>query len=223
MIQRILPTAADRLIVGSLLLTLGGTALAAWFGQPGLFGVTALIVIAVLVVGWVATRNISLGWLLLFGFVVGVLELWSDWIHVVFLRTLVYTDYFGLRLLASPSYMPIGWWLTAVQFGYIALRLRERWPSWKAVALVALLGLGIPPWYEEFAAPALAWHYTSSRLMISHTPVWIILTYGGCMFSIALAVLEFYRPGRWLRALAGGFFAAGGIMFSAVFWFSLLG
>lgn len=223
MIQRTLPSEVDRLIAISLFLTIGGTGLAAWLVKPGLFGITALVVMTGLVVGWVVTKDARLGWLLPFGLVVGVLELWSDWIHVAYLRTLVYTDYFGFRLLASPSYMPIGWWLTSVQFGYIALRLSGRWPRWKASAIVALLGSGIPPWYEEFAAPAKAWNYTTSGLMLGHTPLWIILTYGGCMLSIALAALEFYRPGHWLRAVMAGFFAAGGIMFSAVFWFSLLG
>jgi len=223
MVKRILPTRTDRLIALSLLVTVAGTALAALLAQPALFGVTALIVIVGLIGGWVWTRDPRLGWLLPFGLVVGFLELWSDWIHVAYLRTLVYTDYFGFRLLASPSYMPVGWWLTAVQFGYIALRLRERWSIGLVVALVALLGMGIPPWYEEFAAPAMAWHYQTSGPILGHTPLWIILTYGGCMFSIAMAALEFYRPGDWIRSLLGGFFAAGGVMFSAVFWFALLG
>ncbi len=223
MTKRVSLTRVDGLIAGSLIVTIGGTALGALLAQPSLYGLTSLIVIVGLIGGWMVTRDPRLGWLLPFGLAVGVLELWSDWIHVTYLRTLVYTDYFGFRLLASPSYMPVGWWLTAVQFGYIALRLADRWPRWQAVALVAALGLGIPPWYEEFAAPAQAWYYVSSGPMLGHTPVWIILTYGGCMLSIGLTALEFYRPGRWIRALLAGFLAAGGIMYSAVFWFSLLG
>ena len=61
----------------------------------------------------------------MFGLVAGVLELWADWVHVVYFHSLVYTDYFGFHLLASPSYMPIAWWLTVVQFGYLALRLAD--------------------------------------------------------------------------------------------------
>ena len=59
--------------------------------------------------------------------------------------------------------------------------------------------------------------------MLSHTPVWIILTYGGCMFAIATMALEFYRPRDWRRAVLAGIFAGAGIMFSGVLWFSLLG
>jgi hypothetical protein len=213
----------DRLVVASIVVTMGGIVLGALLAEPRLFGIDALIVIVALIVGWAVTRSPRLAWLLVFGLVVGVGELWADWVHVEYFGSLVYTDYFGLRLLASPSYMPVGWWLTAVQFGYLALRLAGRWPRWRAVGLIALLGMSIPPWYEEFAAPARAWYYTTSGPMLSHTPVWIILTYGGCMFAIATMALQFYRPQDWGRAVLAGFFAAAGIMFSGVFWFSLLG
>ncbi len=163
-----------------------------------------------------------LAWLL-FGLVAGLLELWADWIHVEHFGSLVYTDYFGVRLLSSPVYMPVGWWLTCVQFGYIALRLSERWGQWKTAGLVALLGMGLPPWYEEFAAPARAWYYTTSRLMLSNTPVWIILTYGGCMFGIAMMVLVNYHAKAWAKAVAAGWFTAASFMLSGVFWYSLLG
>jgi len=82
----------------------------------------------------------------------------------------VYTDYFGFKLLASPSYMPIGWWMTAVQFGYFGLRLSDHWPAWAAVGAPTALGMTLPPWYEELAAPARAWFYPPHGLMLSHTP-----------------------------------------------------
>ena len=213
----------DRLIIGSLVLTLGGIMVGALLAEPRLYGITALVVIGMLIMGWYVTRGPRLAWLLLFGLVAGVLELWSDWVHVVHFGSLVYTDYFGFQLLASPSYMPIGWWLTCVQFGYLALRLSDRWPQWAAVGLITLLGMSLPPWYEEFAAPARAWYYTTSDLMLSNTPLWIILTYGGCMFGIATMALLCYRPRSWGRAVVGGIFAAAGFMLSAVFWLTLLG
>jgi hypothetical protein len=213
----------DRLIIGSLVLTLGGIVVGAMLAEPRLYGITALAVIGMLIVGWYVTRGPRLAWLLLFGLVAGVLELWSDWVHVVHFGSLIYTDYFGCQLLASPSYMPIGWWLTCVQFGYLALRLSDRWPQWVAVGLITVLGMSLPPWYEEFAAPARAWYYTTSDLMLSNTPVWIVLTYGGCMFGIATMVLLCYCPRSWGRAVVGGIFAAAGFMLSAVFWFTLLG
>ncbi len=50
--------------------------------------------------------------------------------------------------------MPIGWCLTVVQFGYLVLRLSERWPQWISVILITELGMSLPRWHEEFAAPA---------------------------------------------------------------------
>jgi len=213
----------DRLIIVSLVVAMGGVMLGAWLAEPRAFGISALVVMAMLIVGWLVTRSQRLAWLLVFGLVAGVLELWSDWIHVAHFRSLVYTDLFGFKLLESPSYMPVGWWLSSVQFGYLALRLAERLPRWATVGLISLLGMSLPPWYEEFAAPAKAWYYAPTGPMLSNTPLWIVLTYGGCMFAIANMALEFYRPRGWGRAVLAGIFTAAGFMFSAAFWISLLG
>lgn len=213
----------DWLIIVSLVLVMGGIILGAILAQPGLYGITTIVVILLLIAGALWLRSERLAWLLVFGLVAGILELWSDWLHVEHLRTLVYTDYFGFRILASPSYMPVGWWLTCVQFGYIALRLAEKIPAWLAVGIVALLGMSLPPWYEEFAAPAKTWYYTTARWMLSHTPVWIILTYGGCMFGIATMALLCYRERAWGRAILAGIFAGAGFMLSAAVSVALLG
>jgi hypothetical protein len=215
-------TTIDRIVIGSMLLSMGGVIFGAIFHEPRLYGIITLVVISLLIISFFVTRDKRLGWLLVFGLIAGVLELWSDWLHVEKLGNLVYTDYFGFRILASPSYMPVGWWLTCVQFGYLTLRIRERWSALATVALISFLGMSFPTWYEEFAAPAKAWYYTTSRYMLSHTPLWIIFTYGGCMFGIATASLLCYRPGGWKRAIAGGFFAGAGFMLSAVFFSMLL-
>jgi Domain of unknown function (DUF6989) len=216
-------TAEDKLIMASLLCTFGGIILGALLREPRAYGITAILVILILIVGTYLTRSPRLSWLLVFGFTAGVLELWADWIHVASLHSLVYTDYFGLKLLESPSYMPIGWWLTCVQFGYIALRLSEKWSNGRVVGMISIMGMLLPPWYEEFAKPARAWYYTTSHLLISNTPVWIILTYGGCMFGIAMMTLLCYSPHQWGRAIVGGVFTAASFMLSAVFWYTLLG
>jgi hypothetical protein len=213
----------DYLVIASMIMTIGGVLLSAALKEPRLYGVTAIIVIGMLIAGCRWTRSSRLAWLLSFGLLVGVLELWADWVHTDYFGSLVYTDYFGFKLLGSPVYMPVGWWLTSVQFGYWALRLSERWSRWKAVALITLLGMSLPPWYEEFAAPAKAWYYSTAGPMFSHTPLWIVFTYGGCMFSMAVMTLEFYRPRDWGRAVLAGLFTGAGILFSGVFWFSALG
>lgn len=216
-------TAEDYFVLGSLVLMLIGITLGALLATPTAFGITVLLVFALLVVGQRATGNPRLAWLLVFGLMAGIVELWADWVHVTQIHSLVYTDYFGFRLLASPSYMPLGWCVTAVQFGYFALRLAERLPGWITVLLLSLVGLGIPPWYEQLAAPAHAWHYAAQGPMLSNTPFWIIATYGICMFAIASGALVFYQKGAWGRALLGGFFVGTALMFASVFWFSILG
>lgn len=216
-------TAEDRLVGLSMIMTLSGIILGAIFSNPKFIGITALLVMVVLLIGWFRSRSARLAWLLIFGLTAGILELWSDWVHVTQIESLVYTDHFGFALLASPSYMPIGWWLTVVQFGYLALRLNERWPKWVAIGVVTLLGLSIPPWYEEFATSAKAWFYPQSGVMVSNTPLWIILTYGGCMFGIAAMALLNYQPQAWSRAIIGGIFAGANFMLSGVFWYAVLG
>lgn len=216
-------TSEDKLIIASLFFTFGGILLGAILREPRLLGITAIIVILIIIVGTYVTKSSRLSWLLVFGLTAGVLELWSDWINVASLHSLVYTDYFGFKLLESPSYMPIGWWLTCVQFGYIALRLSEKWSNGVAVGVISIMGMLLPPWYEEFAKPARAWYYTTSHLLISNTPLWIILTYGGCMFGIAAMALLCYSPNKWGRAITGGIFTAASFMLSAVFWYTLLG
>jgi len=213
----------DRLVLGSLVLTVAGVALGAFLHQPTAFGITALVVIGGLVAGWVAIGTPRLGWLLVFGLVVGVLELWADWLHVVHLESLVYTHDFGFRILASPSYMPVGWWLTAVQFGYLALRLTDFWPRRTAIATVVAAGALIPPFYEEAAAPARAWHYVTEGPVLSNTPLWVVGAYGGCMFFIGAAAVELYERGSLGRAVLGGAVAGAGIMLSGVLSVWMLG
>ena len=213
----------DRIVVGSMVLTMCGVILGALLAMPSAFGISTIVVILLLFAGWRVTQSERLKWLLLFGFVTGVLELLSDWLHVVHLGSLVYTDFFGFKLLSSPSYMPIGWWLTVVQFGYLSIRLSDYLPQWIVVSVISVLGMSIPPWYEEFAAPAKAWYYTTPKFTLSHTPVWVIFTYGGCMFCVSIIALLHKRYSSNGSAVICGIFAGAGIMFSGVLWFALLG
>jgi len=223
--MKLLPTITteDRWVIGSMVLTFVGVILGARLAEPRAFGVTTLIVIGLLFIARSVTHSSRLSWLLVFGLVAGVMELWADWVHVAYFHSLVYTDYFGFRLLASPSYMPIAWWLTVVQFGYLGLRLADLWPAWSAVGVSTVLGMTLPPWYEEFAPSARAWYYPPHGVMFSHTPLWIIFTYGGCMFVIASSAVLLYRPQGWGRAVIAGLFTGAGIMLSGVISFALLG
>jgi hypothetical protein len=216
-------TVEDRIVLASMGVVFAGIVLGAVLDTPQAFGVAALLVFGLLLAGTRATHSARLSWLLLFGLVAGVLELWADWVSVDLTHALVYRDVFGFRLLASPSYMPIGWADTVAQFGYLALRLRERWSAVRVGAALVGLGVLIPPWYEQLAAPARAWYYRTTGPMLSHTPLWIVGTYAACMFFIASAALVFYEKQAWGRAVLGGVFVGAGLLFSSVFWFALLG
>ncbi len=52
--------------------------------------------------------------------------------------------------------------------------------------------------------------------MLSNTPLWIIGTYGICLFAIASGSLVFYRKRAWDRALLGGFFVGTALLFASV-------
>ena len=223
MTDRLQLSPADRLVAISLAAALGGVAVAAAAERPALIGVTAILVLSLLLAGAWATRSLRLAWLHVMGAVGGVLELGVDWLHVEHLGTLVYTHYLGLRLLASPWYMPLGWWLTIVQFGWLGLRLAERLPRGAAIGLVALAGALIPPWYEELAAPAKAWHYTTSGPRLSNTPLWVPLAYAGCMASIAAAAIAAWREAMWGRAVLAGVVTAIGLTFSGLAALAALG
>src|SRR5260370_7695260 len=102
------------------------------------------------------------------------------------------------------------------------MRLPGRWAVWLAVGLFTGVGMCLPPWYEELAAPARAWYYPAHGLMLSNTPLWVIATYGGCMFAITTLALEFYRPRCWQRALLPDLYPGASIMFSPLFSFAPL-
>jgi hypothetical protein len=203
----------DRWIIASLILSFVGVVSAALLKDPGPIGISVFVILALLIFACYRTRSPRLAWLLVFGAVAGFGELWADWIHV---------EYFGFKLLASPLYMPFGWWLTIVQFGYFTLRIAERWRSSTAIMLITLLGMALPPWYEQFAAPARAWYYTPHGMMLSHTPLWIIFTYCGCAFSIASAAIFLYQPQSWSRAIIGGLFVCASFMFWGTICFALI-
>jgi hypothetical protein len=99
-------TAEDRWVIVSVALTLSGIILGARL---------ALIVVGLLFVAFSVTHSPRLSWLLLFGLVAGVMELWADWVHVfIFIRSCI-----PITSASSFSPHPLTWWLTVVQFGYV--------------------------------------------------------------------------------------------------------
>ena len=53
----------DRIIIGSIALSLVGVGLGALLANPKALGITTLIVITIMLVGWYMTQSHRLGWL----------------------------------------------------------------------------------------------------------------------------------------------------------------
>ena len=135
-----------------------------------------------LLVGFtIVRRDALLARFLLFGVVVGFTELAADAWLVDYTRTLDYSIGGGPMIWRSPVWMPLAWEVVAVQFGYIGLRLWERFGK-RGLLMIGLLGAINIPFYEEMARRIHWWQYGGCR-MISFTPWYIILG----EFGIALA------------------------------------
>src|SRR5438874_4813514 len=129
-----------------------------------------------LLVGFtVVRRDALLARFLLFGVVVGLTELAADAWLVDYTRTLDYSNGGGPMIWRSPLWMPLAWEVVAVQFGYIGLRLWERFGN-TGLLMIGLLGAINIPFYEQMARRIHWWQYSpeSVRGMISYTPWYII-------------------------------------------------
>jgi hypothetical protein len=106
----------------------------------------------------------------------------------------------------SPLWMPLAWEVVAVQFGYIGLRLWERFGK-AGLLMIGLLGAINIPFYEEMARRIHWWKYSDCR-MISYTPWYIIV--GEFGIALVFAVLaRTLRRDSWPVAVVAG--VAGGV------------
>ena len=170
-------------------------------------GVALNIVDNCLLVGFVLTkRDALLARFLLFGLVVGFTELAADAWLVDYTHTLDYSIGGGPMIWRSPFWMPLAWEVVAVQFGYIGLRLWERF-SKLGLLLIALLGAINIPFYEEMARRVHWWQYSGCR-MISLTPWYIIRGEFGIALVFALLARTLRRGSvraAIFAGVAGGF------------------
>jgi hypothetical protein len=166
-----------------------------------------------LLVGFALVRHDALlTRFLFFGLAVGFTELPADACLVDYTRTLDYSIGGGPMIWRSPLWMPLAWEVVAVQFGYIGLRLYERFGK-IGLLMIGLLGAINIPFYEEMARRIHWWQYSGCR-MISFTPWYIIL--GEFGIAVALALLaRTLRRGSWRTAIIGG--VSGGIAIFACY------
>jgi hypothetical protein len=182
---------------------------------PGSDGRTAaaigLLNNAVLIAFALRRRDAVVGRLLLFGIVVGVVELAADAWLVDHTRTLDYAPSGSLMVWRSPWWMILAWEIVALQLGYVGLRLRERLGA-RGVVLAGVLGAINIPFYEEMALRLSWWRYRGCP-MLSNTPVYIIVGELLIVMGFALAAGAVRRPG--LARVAGAGAAAGAGIFAS--------
>jgi hypothetical protein len=155
-----------------------------------------------LLVGFVLVRRDPLlARFLLFGVIVGFAELPADAWLVDYTRTLDYSIGGGPLIWRSPVWMPLAWEVVAVQFGYIGLRLWERFGN-AGLLMIGLLGAINIPFYEEMARRIHWWQYSACR-MVSFTPWYIILGEFGIALAFAL-LARMLRRGSWRVAIVAG-------------------
>lgn len=120
---------------------------------------------------------------------------------VHYTRTLDYSIGGGPMLWRSPIWMPLAWEVVTVQFGYVGLRLWERFGA-RGLLLTGVLGAINIPYYEEMARRIHWWEYSGCR-MVSYTPYYIILGEFGIAALIGLLATRL-RRGTWVTALLAG-------------------
>jgi hypothetical protein len=162
-------------------------------------------------------RDALLGRFLLFGVIVGFVELFADAWLVDYTRTLDYSIGGGPMIWRSPLWMPLAWEVVAVQFGYIGLRLWEGFGK-LGLLMIALLGAINIPFYEEMARRIHWWQYSACR-MISFTPWYIIVGEFGIALVFAL-LARTLRAGSFVTAIIAGM--AGGISIFACYALAFL-
>jgi len=181
-------------------------------------GVALNVVDNCLLVGFVLVRSDALlARFLLFGLVVGFTELAADAWLVDYTHTLDYSIGGGPMIWRSPFWMPLAWEVVAVQFGYIGLRLWERFGK-LGLFLIALLGAINIPFYEEMARRIHWWQYSGCP-MISFTPWYIILGEFGIALAFALLARTLRRGSVRTAIIAG---VAGGLSIFACYAIAFL-
>lgn len=106
--------------------------------------------------------------------VFGLTELVADYLCVRHTGTLDYSVASSAKVLESPWWMPLSWAVVAVQAGIVGDAVIARYGKLRGTLATALFGALLIPFYEEMAWGANWWRYRDC-LMLSHTPVYIIV------------------------------------------------
>lgn len=155
----------------------------------------------------------------LFGVVAGFAELPSDAFSVGE-GVLLYPDV-GPFLWTSPAYMPFGYSVLLVQFGFIARYFLKRFGMTKAIVLTGLVGGLNVPIYEYLADGAGFWFYQDTWMLFGTVPPFIIVGEIALAAVLPPMVRHMERSG-WIAPIGWGL-VEGAVMYVGWSWaFALL-
>lgn len=141
---------------------------------------------AIFIIYAMRKRDRLMAHLLLFGLVVGLIELLADAWLVDVTRVLDYTIGGGPKFWRSPVWMPFAWQFVAIQYAVLGGWLKAK-HNWRGVILTGLIGAINLPFYEGMALQTKWWAYYNCQ-MILHVPYSIIL--GEFILIMYIAVLS---------------------------------
>jgi hypothetical protein len=203
----VMTTMGLAVVVNALAGVLGG-------GWPVATASTSVL-LGMLVVAAIRSRDPLLARLLVFGLAAGLAELPADYFGVVTTQSLVYAPGGG-RLLASPIYMPFGWVIALTQLGWLAWWLSERWGLLRSTAALMVIGALTIPLYELQAKSAGYWFYRNCTLLFDAVPVYVVLA--ELLLSMALPALVVTAARRpWPIAALLGVVLGGWILLVGAF------
>ena len=162
-----------------------------------------------------------LGRLMLVGLIAGICELFTDASGQYVVHSLIYPT--GQPTLwTSPLYMPLAWLISFTQTGYVAWRLRELLGLRKATIAAGIWGAIQIPVFEELSYYGGWWRYIPTRLILGHTPAYVLLFEG---LIVAALPLFFNRLERraWPQVVVIGLIIGAWMPTAGLFSWLLLG
>lgn len=149
------------------------------------------------------TRNPLMQRLMVFGFVLGVVELIADHFAVVTADSLrYYPEEEPFMVWTSPLYMPFAWTEVALQLALLGIRLTQRWGLALASVVLAVAGGVYVFFYENLAKSAGWWHYENVA-MLWNTPYFISGAEMLLFLVLPSVMLLIYKHSLWKAALWG--------------------
>ena len=201
------------LVIGTIALgmTLIVTAWAAHLGWA-LAACTAVVLNAIILWHIIARKDALFARLFVFGIVAGLAELPADHFSVVVKNVLTYPPAEPM-LWTSPLYMPLGYSVILVQFGWVAWRVMQRHGMWASVLVTGAIGGLNVPIYEYFAKGAGYWTYHDTGMLFNTVPYYIPA--GEIIFMAVLPPLVRLMERSRMRTAAALGLVEGAIMYVA--------